>query len=65
MQHPDDKNPYRKWNLIIGVSIIITGGLQIYNKDSIAFDFQTVYIILYLAFGIYLIYKNFKEPNAN
>ncbi|MEW7290768.1 hypothetical protein [Aquimarina sp. 2304DJ70-9] len=60
----DDKNKpsRRKWDLMIGIALVLFGGLRLYNRlqTEAEWDFRSIFTILFIVYGAYLIYRHFQ-----
>ncbi len=61
----EENNQQRKsWDFMIGITLVIFGCLRIYNiyNTNTGFDFRTMFTLLFIGYGGYLIYNHFQNP---
>ncbi len=63
----NNKSPRRAWDLMIGVALIIFGGLRLYNRWQAEeeLNFRSLFILLFILYGAYLVYRHFQNPKKN
>ncbi len=64
MSDQDNNTPRRAWNLMIGISIVLLGSLRLYNRiqEESDWGFRSIFIVVFIVFGIYLILRYFQNP---
>ncbi len=62
----EDKTPHRKsWDLMIGISLIIFYSFKLYNqiKSDAEWGFSLLFAVIFLIFGVYLIFRHFQNSD--
>ncbi|GGX25585.1 hypothetical protein [Aquimarina muelleri] len=59
----ENKSPRRKWDLIIGIALILFGGIRLYDRlqAEAEWSFRSMITILFIGYGGYLIYRYFQN----
>ncbi len=67
MEDKDNENPRKTWNLMIGVSFVLLGSLQLYNRvqQEGQWSVKSITIIVFILFGVYLIFKHFQNSTKD
>ncbi len=64
----NENQPSRKtWDLMIGIALVIFGGLRLYNRlqTNVEWDFRSIFTIVFMVYGCFLIYRHFKNSQKN
>ncbi|GAA4279205.1 hypothetical protein [Aquimarina mytili] len=64
----DENKPSRRtWDLMIGIALVIFGSLRLYNRlqANIEWDFRAIFTILFIGYGVFLIYRHFQNSKKN
>ncbi len=60
-----DKNESsrRKWDLMIGITLIVFGGLRLFNhfRTNADWELRSYLTILFIGYGIFLVYRYFQN----
>ena len=62
----ENKKPTRKYyDLMIGTILILLGSFRLYNriKQNSEIDFRVILTVLFIIYGVYLIFKYLKNNN--
>jgi len=65
MKKEDDQNPKRSWDLMIGISMTILGSFRLYKQlqEENILSFDTLFRIFFVLFGIFLIFRHFRNSS--
>ncbi|WP_025739454.1 hypothetical protein [Aquimarina pacifica] len=65
---PEENDSQRKsWDLMIGITLVVFGGLRLYNqfKTNIDWDFRAMFTLLFIGYGGYLVYRHFQNSKKD
>ncbi|WP_103865188.1 MULTISPECIES: hypothetical protein [Aquimarina] len=59
----DNKPSRKKWDLMIGIALILLGSFRIYNRlqEQTEWDFRSMLTLLFIGYGGFLIYRYFQN----
>lgn len=62
-EQQQEKAPRKKWDLLIGIALVLFGGYRLYEKlqTETEWDFRSILTIIFIIYGGYLIYKYLKQ----
>ncbi|MCK8524279.1 hypothetical protein M0D21_22060 [Aquimarina sp. D1M17] len=65
MEEEEDKRPQRSWNLMIGISMVIIGSLQLYNRlqEEGEWNSRSFILLIFIIFGAYVLFRHFRSSN--
>ncbi|GAA3520358.1 hypothetical protein GCM10022393_38240 [Aquimarina addita] len=57
----------KKWDLMIGIALIIFGSFRLYNRFQLGEDwgFRSILTIVFIGYGGFLIYRYFTSPDKS
>ncbi len=63
----ENKTPRKKWDLMIGIALVLFGGLRLYNRlqTEEEWGFRSMLTLLFIGYGGYLIYRYFQSASQD
>lgn len=59
----EHKKPTKKtWDLMVGITLVVFGSLRIYTSN-IEWNFRTLFIMLCIGYGGYMIFRHFRNAS--
>jgi len=58
-----DTTPRKNWDLMIGIALVIFGGFRLYQyyQSQTDWNYRTIFTLLFIGYGGFLIFKYFRN----